>query len=73
MVLGNSACAEYFAEGMNSCRSEVPREFRDEPGLGKWVVLVSAKRDEVSQKDGKVKECSNGKDASLHARMQGKT
>lgn len=54
MVLGNSAHAEYFAEGMKSCRSEVPREFRNEPGLGKWAVLMRAKRGEVGQRDGKV-------------------
>lgn len=54
MVSGNSAHAEYFAEGIKSCGSEVPTEFRDEPGLGKWAVLVRAKRDEVSQGDGKV-------------------
>ena len=54
MVSGNSVHAEYFAEGMKSCGSEVPSEFRDEPGLGKWAVLMRAKRDDVSQRDGKV-------------------
>lgn len=31
MVSGNSVHAEYFAEGMKSYGSEVPRELRDEP------------------------------------------